>query len=692
MSSVSPITYFFRELQRRRVLRTAGIYIVGAWLALQIADVVFPALDIPEEAIRYLLFAAVLGFPVALIFGWLFDIEASGIRRTPPAGADELAIPQPLRRSDFAILAALLGVLSVIAYSTFSHVIEVPDSSPSSNLSTTPEGQTQLSTVAVLPFVLTSLQNNGEFFANGIHSDLLTQLAHLTGLRVISRTSMLEFRDTTKSIPQIATELGADIVVEGSIQLAGEQMRINVQFINAQSDKPMGARSFNRQLTAENIFQIQSDISRAIAAAVEATITQEDEEQLSVIPTKNMEAYRAYHDALEAEPVYDRVGQLLEKALSLDPNFVRAMTELVYNLGRDHFFNNKPDNIPRAEALIERISQLAPNSADHLTAQSLYTYYILRENTTALELVTRALDKAPSDTRLLSIKSWIQRRLGDFTGKIETTRQIVMLEPTNKMMRSSLISSLMAVHDYAGAEAALPSNTESTRAIDLHRITLDLRNHGDAKRYVAELEAVYAGYRESNATRRSLSLGLKLWEAYIADRQFDAADELFTSLDFTPLDQFNNPPGVISEQLAYAIFSAWHSQDSERISSVSERGWEIVNGQPARREDGDVNYQLPYDLDRVLVNGLNGNAERTEQLVQNIMRDAANDATLVWSLRPRLCHALGMSGAKAATLSCLRAALTRPSMAVNYLEPLLPYYDSIRQSPEFVELMAEISQ
>ncbi|MFK7956928.1 MAG: hypothetical protein AB8B96_12620 [Lysobacterales bacterium] len=691
MSSASPITYLFRELQRRRVLRTAGIYIVGAWLALQIADVVFPALDIPDQAIRFLLYAAVLGFPVALIFGWLFDIEAGGIRRTAPAGSDELATPQPLRRSDFVILLALLGVVSVIGYSTFSHVIETPENGEPITVSAIPESNTGLPIVAVLPFVFSSLQNDSDFFANGVHSDLLSQLAQLNAIRVISRTSMLEYQNTAKPITQIGTELGADVVVEGSIQLAGEQMRINVQFIRAQSDEQLGARSFNRQLTAENIFQVQSEISRAIAAAVEATISPEDDGQLSVIPTKNMQAYRAYHDALEASSSAGTAQGLLKKSLSLDPDFIRAMTELVGQLGKDHFFYDQPENIPQAEALIERIAKLAPNSADHLTAQSLYTYFILRDNATALELVTRALDKAPSDTRLLSVKGWILRRSGDFAGKIENIRQILLLEPTNKKMKLSLVSDLMTAHEYEAAEILLASVTESTWEGDRMRIALALRQHGDIKRYVADLEALFAAYREGKPTQNDLMLGLELWEAYIAARRFDAADELLATFDFTPIENPNPPPGALSQEMYYTISSAWLSQDADRITRATEKGWATVEV-PSPSQDDNVYSRLSFDLDRTILNAAVGNAERTEQLIQKVLRDAAHDNTLLMSLRPDVCQGLGMSGAKAATVDCLRAAMTRPSGALSYLEPLMPYYDSVRQSPEFAELMDEVSQ
>ena len=211
--AVSPVRRLFSELRRRRIFRTAAFYIVGTWLVLQVADVVFPAMDIPERAIRYLLVAALLGFPAALIFGWYYDIGAHGIRRTNPVGADELAAAQPLRRSDYLILTVFAGVAAFILYSAVGNVIESPRVVRDARSDGPPM-------VAVLPFASASLTSEGEFFANGVHDDLLTQLAKLESIRVISRTSVLEYRNTDKKIPEIGNELGANAILEGRVQIA----------------------------------------------------------------------------------------------------------------------------------------------------------------------------------------------------------------------------------------------------------------------------------------------------------------------------------------------------------------------------------------------------------------------------------------------------------------------------------------
>ena len=186
--------HFISELRRRRVLRTAALYIVGAWLVMQVGDVVFPALDIPERSLRYVLFGALLGFPAVIVFGWFFDVGAHGISRTPPAGPDETGAPQALRGSDYVLLAAFLVVAVAIVYSMADRAADEQEFVRER----TNQG---LPMVAVLPFTAASLGGDNEFFANGVHDDLLTRLAQLESLRVISRTS----KRTTISGPKSMT-------------------------------------------------------------------------------------------------------------------------------------------------------------------------------------------------------------------------------------------------------------------------------------------------------------------------------------------------------------------------------------------------------------------------------------------------------------------------------------------------------
>ena len=248
------------ELQRRRVLRTAALYIVAAWLAMQVADVVFPALGISDRALRFVLFGAILGFPVALVFGWFYDIGTHGIRRTESADVDASGGAQALRRTDYLILTALGAVVVAILYNAIGGVVDAPRDRWE-------QDQDRPPMLAVLPFVATNPSGESESFAAGVHDDLLTQLSKIQSIRVISRTSVMGYKDTVRNIREIGAALGADTILEGGVQSAGNRIRINAQLIDARTDEHLWAQTYDRELTLANIFEVQSEIARAITSA-----------------------------------------------------------------------------------------------------------------------------------------------------------------------------------------------------------------------------------------------------------------------------------------------------------------------------------------------------------------------------------------------------------------------------------------
>jgi len=429
----------FAELRRRRVLRTLALYVVGAWGLVQIADVVFPALGLAEASIRYLLFLAVAGFPVALVFAWLFDISSAGIHRTAPASAAELAERTPLRAADYLILASLLLVLGLIGYGVVKNADNIPlpgvGEGGSADLPDWERGDGP-PVIGVLPFDHLGSSEDGAFFATGVHDDLLTSLSKLSALRIISRTSMLQYADTAKPIPRIGRELGADAILEGGVRVAGDQIRINAQLIDARSDEHLWAETYDRELTADNIFAVQSEIARSISSALQTALTQKESEELDIVPTSNLAAYRVYHETMQwRETIHlddttrPQFVDGLERAFALDPSFTRPMVELVGVLALNMYRNADRPEMQRVEQLINRIGEIAPNSADYYTAQSFYFYYVLEDFERANALIEKAQERAPSDPRLITIQSWIQRRQGDFEAWLASAVKARKLDP-----------------------------------------------------------------------------------------------------------------------------------------------------------------------------------------------------------------------------------------------------------------------
>jgi TolB-like protein/Tfp pilus assembly protein PilF len=313
---------FIQELKRRNVIRVAAIYVVVSWLLMQIGDVMFPALLLPEWTTTMLVTFLLLGFPLAMIFAWAYEITPDGVLRTEDVPEDQSITTdtgQKINRMIIMILAAAVVVLLV------RNFLDVPDTTPP------PAPDTQISdrSIAVLPFKNQSATaENAEFFADGLHDELLTLLSKLGDLKVISRTSV-ERLDDSLSIPEIGALLGVATILEGQVQRAGDRLRINVQLIDTTAEDHLWANTYDRELTAENIFDVQSDIARTISGALHSELSDSDEVLLREVPTANTKALESY---LLGKQLSERsswsdlrsAADYFRKATELDPDFAQA--------------------------------------------------------------------------------------------------------------------------------------------------------------------------------------------------------------------------------------------------------------------------------------------------------------------------------------------------------------------------------
>ena len=672
-------SYFSRligELQRRRVLRTAALYIVGAWLAMQVADVVFPALGISEQAMRFVLFGAILGFPVALVFGWFYDLGAHGIRRTESADAVASAGAQALRRNDYVILAALGFVVVAIVYSAIGNVVEAPRHSWEQESERQPM-------LAVLPFVATNASGESESFAAGVHDDLLTQLSKIQSIRVISRTSVMNYRNTVRNIREIGKALGADTILEGGVQSAGNRIRINAQLIDARTDEHIWAETYDRELTLANIFEVQSEIARAITTAMRATLTENDATELAAIPTQNMAAYRAYHQAIELRGRHGRTEDVIEKleeAVALDPQFTRAWAELVGSLSLLTFGGQKHDleRVLQAEQALENIRSIAPESPDYIIAQAFYTYYTLRDYDRALELILRAQEMVPSDARLVEIGAFIQRRQGDYDGRIESLKRALELDPKGSKWPNILTRALIQSHYYDEARSVVEGSQIEEYGTLIYGVFLRIDEHRNLSRFLQELKALQTEFGVTDDYEL-------LWEAYFLNRDFQAAEEMLIQMPGNPddpelVDRYEN-------KLRNAIMTYYFLGKQEELQLATSQMRALIDRR--RAPDGSI-YLLFTLLDLALVEAVEGNADAAMRRVRQWRRLESADLAGLMSYRAMSCTTLAMAEAAAEAVECLRESFEQPSWAMPFLDPYYPYYDLIRDTPEFVKLLTEI--
>jgi len=341
---------FFEELKRRNVIRVGIAYVIVAWLILQFADVVLNNIEAPGWVFQVIMLVLGIGLPLALFFAWAFEMTPDGIKKEKDVDRSKSITTVTGQKLNNAIIGILVLALGYFAIDKF--ILAPGRAQPGSDLVsqqadaqgtdadekstvTAAEAEPAISrqSIAVLPFDNRSPDANDAYFTEGIHDDLLTKLARIGSLKVISRTSMTQYKGTEKTIPQIAAELGVATIMEGAVQRSGNQVRINVQLIDAQTDEHLWAEIFDRELTAQNLFTIQSEISEAIASALRTTLTSDEQRQVNTVPTQNLLAYEAYMrgrmlmTTRESENL-EEATQEFRKAVELDPQFALAWVGL----------------------------------------------------------------------------------------------------------------------------------------------------------------------------------------------------------------------------------------------------------------------------------------------------------------------------------------------------------------------------
>lgn len=334
-SAANPVQHFVSELRRRRVFRAAAIYVVGGWVAVQAAQTLVPLLLLPDWIPRAVVLLALLGFPVAVGLAWALDVTPEGIRRTDaeatpsPAASAPAAATSPRRDSGRAL--GYLGVGVLVALAGFAAYARF---GPHASEATATPVSAAAPSLAVLPFENMSANKDNEYFSDGVTEDLLTSLSKIPGLRVISRTSVMQYKGTTKTLKEIGRELGVAYVLEGSVQRDGDEVRITAQLIDARSDQHVWAERYDREL--KQIFQVQSEIADRISGSLKATLTPEQKQRIAAGGTGSTAAYDLYlrgRDYLNRPGggdirKYGPAAELFRQALRADPKYANAYAGL----------------------------------------------------------------------------------------------------------------------------------------------------------------------------------------------------------------------------------------------------------------------------------------------------------------------------------------------------------------------------
>ncbi|MEJ2514569.1 MAG: tetratricopeptide repeat protein [Gammaproteobacteria bacterium] len=445
------LSTFLSELKRRKVYQVTAVYVVLAVAGMELLDVLIPSTSLPSWASPFFLALAIIGLPVVVVLSWTFDLTSEGLTRTAdrPAPGDDPPADTPADNSDSAARAP-----------------------PGASAGDGAAGDLDANTVAVLPFQNLSGSPESEPFATGLHDDLLTELSRASALTVISRTSVNGYRGTNKPLRQIAAELGAGTIVEGGVQQAGNRVRLNVQLIDARADVHRWAERYDRELSADNIFDLQSELAARIMSALRAELTREEQARTSRQQTRDLEAYRLYSIGRErfvdrTESGLEKAAEAFRRAIDRDPDYAAAWAGLGMALGGliDYGHTDDPDVLARSREATRRALEIDPGLAEGRASEGAIMAH-LKDGEGAKRALSRAIEASPGLALGHQWMSWVELLTGNPERAEPAAERATRLDPLEPEAWGNLAMAELALGRAGDALASVKRSQEHYPDVD----------------------------------------------------------------------------------------------------------------------------------------------------------------------------------------------------------------------------------
>jgi TolB-like protein/Tfp pilus assembly protein PilF len=662
---------FFTELKRRNVYKVAIAYAVVAWLLIQIATQTFPFFDIPNWAVRLVLMLLALGFPVALILAWAFELTPEGIRRS-----DEIESAKSKGRAwiYIAIIAAALSIgLFFLGRFTASTKPSAPGEAPSKS-------------IAVLPFENLSANQENAFFTDGVQDEILTDLAKVADLKVISRTSVMQYKATApRNLSEIAQALKVANVLEGSVQRSGNRVRVSAQLIDARTDSHIWAENYDRDLS--DVFTIQSEIAQAITDQLRAKLSPQEKAAMDQQPTTDMTAYDLYLKAKrlrdedtishshERKNVLEAI-ELLNEAVKKDPNFLLAWCLLASAHDFLYFdFDQTPQRLALAEASVKRAESLQPDASETHLAKGIHYYTGYRDYNRARQELLKARRLLPNSSLTAGFLGYIARRQGRWDEAVAELTRAVELDPYGGWIEDlGLTYTNLRRYDEAAAvyDRGLAQQPKSISLREL-RATIEVFARGDMAPLRSTINSISS---EGPSAAAEISEGA--FACALRERDGAAADRAVAEMK----RQANSLPfqTALGEGLAAQLR---HDESAAHAAFVEARAEaeRLVKAQPKN----SVLLRVLSTIDAALGNKKEAIEEaRAACALSPLEEDALEGAVQKTSL----ASVYAMTGEHALALQELSEVSKLPG-GPSYGELKLdPWWDSLRDQPEFQKILA----
>jgi TolB-like protein len=467
---------FFAELKRRNVYKVAVAYAVVGWLMIQVTATIVPALHLPDGLTTAVVVLVLVGFPIALVISWAFEMTSEGMKRTADLSSDEARSLPYWSKRKFAmfIVGVVVIAAALLGYQLLRGTKSTPASRSVDSLAAIPK-----KSIAVLSFDNLSDEKSNAYFAEGIQDEILTRLSKIAALKVISRTSTQKYKSAPDNLREIAQQLGVANILEGSVQKVGTAVHINVQLIKAVTDDHLWAESYDR--TLDNIFGVEAEVAQRIASALNAQLTGSEQEALAQKPTSNSTAYDAYLRGLgslgnlgvDTEKSLNAAAHSFEEAVRIDPQFALAWAKLcrAHSLIYFHYMDRSEARRTAAANSLAEALRLQPNLPEAQLAKADFQYWVLLDYKGARDLLLQLHLSWPSNAEIVQDLGWDLARLGEWKKSAEYLDEAISLNPRDLFLRKSAVSGRLAMREFATAlrmlDDALQISPDDVGLLDL---------------------------------------------------------------------------------------------------------------------------------------------------------------------------------------------------------------------------------
>ena len=655
---------FVIELQRRKVYRVAAAYIIAAGFIIQIGSAVFPAWELPNWTFRLVVVFLLIGFPISLILAWAYDVTPQGIRATPAPGAHR-------RRNLITLIAIGVVVSAVAGFFILPHAL----------------ARKIDKSIAVMPFENLSEDKENAHFADGIQDDILTNLAKIGDLKVISRISVMAYRGAPHSAREVGKALGVSTILEGSVRRSGNRVRVTVQLIDAANDEHIWANNYDRDLN--DVFAIQTDLAQKIAAELQAKLSPSEKAQIESKPTQNGEAYLAFIQAhnlfvtgMEDIEKLKQSEQLYARAIELDPKFALALarySQLESWIG--HTFDPAPEHREKARALAEQALQLQSDLPEAHLAMGFSQYYGDNDFEAALKEFQTAQRGLPNEAEAYLALGAIQRRLGKWPESTADLEKAASLNPKDSWVLQNLAFNYQMLRDFDAANKTIDRGLKvNPNGLGLWEIKckLAIAEKGDVS--VAEKALQTAKSMPMN-NESKLRLASGRANLFLLERKYKEGLHEAESL---PDDLLAPIPAALSGKYYLIGFARKALQDETGARAAFLKAKDLLEAQLKQSPDAP---EMHIQLAKVLAyvgekDAALAEAQRATELLPE-SKDAFGGPEIAEGVAEVYC----VVGENGRAIELLDGLLSRPSSITVPGLKVDPIWDPLRKEPRFQALI-----